>query len=153
MGDLATVVAMGIDLGRVRMGLALAREGVALPLAVWPRKGTRLDLARLLPELERLKVSLLVVGLPPDQGDGSGTHGLARRFAAALAAAQARPVLLVDEADTSVEAHAELRALGLRAARRREVIDQHAAKVILDRWLAGAPCEQVVASGAESPDA
>jgi putative Holliday junction resolvase len=149
MDDLATVVALGIDLGRVRMGLAVAREGVALPLAVWPRKGTRLDLARLLPELARLRVDRVVVGLPPDQGDGAGSHGLARRFAEALAAAQERPVLLVDEADTSVEAHAELRVLGLRAARRREVIDQQAAKVILARWLAGAPVERVAPATAE----
>ena len=119
MADLAMVTALAIDLGRVRMGLAVAREGVAQPLAVWQRKGTRLDLARLLPELERHRVDCVVVGLPPDQGDGGGSHGLARRFAEALASAQSRPVVLVDEADTSVEAHATLRALGYRAAQRK----------------------------------
>lgn len=148
MTDLATAPVLGIDLGRARLGLALVREGVALPLAVWSRKGTRQDLARLLPELDRLGVAQVIVGLPPDQGAGDGSHGLARRFAEVLAAAQSRPVLLVDEAETTVVAHAELRALGYRAAKRRELVDQHAAKAILQRWLAGATVERVAPAAA-----
>lgn len=140
--------ALAIDLGRARMGLAVSdpQAVMALPHSVVERKGTRLDLQHLLPLMDQLGVQVIVVGLPPESPDGAGTHRLARRFAAALVAAQTRPVVLVDEADTTAEAHAEMRLLGMRAARRRAVVDKHAAARILDRWLGGAPVEVATAT-------
>jgi putative Holliday junction resolvase len=138
--------ALAIDLGRARMGLAISDPGsnMALPHSVVERKGTRLDLQVLLPLLDRLGVQVVILGLPPESPDGAGTHRLARNFALALAKAQPRPVVLVDEADTTTEAHAELRLLGMRASKRRAEVDKHAAARILDRWLGGAPVEQVL---------
>lgn len=134
----------GIDLGRVRLGLALGIDGVAVPFRVLQRHGTRRDIAELLPIFDKQGTEAVVVGLPPVQDDANaGTSGLARRFAQALAAATVRPVWLVDEADTTVEANAELRALGMRAARRRAEVDRHAAARIVDRFLGGAPAERV----------
>lgn len=137
---------LAIDLGRARMGLAVtdSRAEMALPHSVVERKGTRLDLQGLLPLLDRLGVQVVVVGLPPESPDGAGTHRLARNFAQALADSQPRPVVLVDEADTTTEAHADLRLLGMRSARRRAEVDKHAAARILDRWLGGAPVEHVI---------
>ena len=70
---------------------------------------------------------------------------LCRQFALALAAAQARPVWLVDEADTTTVAHDGLRMLGMKAAKRRTQVDKFAAAVILQRFLDGAPAEQISA--------
>ena len=132
---------LAVDVGRVRIGLATATPGeAAQPLEVLTRKGTRKDGAHIVAQLDRLGANAVVVGLPP-QGDTPGqcSARLARRFAEALAAMQPRPVLLVDEAGTSVEAEQELRALGLRAARRKRAVDMVAAARILARYLAGEP--------------
>ena len=141
-----TGVFLGIDLGRARLGLAVSDGSppLALPHSVVARLGTRRDLAQLLPLCARLGVSGLVVGLPPGAAD-AGSARLCRQFALALAAAQPLPVWLVDEADTTLEAHAQLRLLGLRAAKRRDQVDKHAAAVILQRFLDGAPAERVPA--------
>jgi putative Holliday junction resolvase len=138
--------AAALDVGRARIGLALSRPGVgfAKPDKVLDRRGTRLDLAAVLAWLAPLAVPVVVVGLPPEQDDGDNRSArLCRDFACALAAAWPGEVWLVDEADTTAIAHAELRLLGMRAARRRREVDRHAAARILDRWLAGDPAEHV----------
>lgn len=130
--------AVALDVGRARIGLAVTspRGDQALPHSVLQRKGTRQDIASLQIVFAQLRPDVIVVGLPPAQlGDTEGSRGLTLRFADALRHSQPRPVVLVDEADTTVLAGQELRQLGMRAARRRTVIDAHAAKVILDRWL------------------
>ncbi len=135
--------AMAIDLGRARMGLAVndVATAMALPHSVVERKGTRVDIAKLLPLLDKLQIDVLVVGLPPPSDDGKGSQRLCRQFALALQTAQTRPVWLIDEAGTTVQAHEEMRLLGLKAARRRIDVDKIAAARILDRWLAGEPAE------------
>ncbi len=133
---------VSVDVGRVRIGLAWspAGEGGARPLEVIARRGTRKDGARINAAADRLKATLLVVGLPPEGAEPGGCSArLARLFAAHLVATQPRPVVMVDEAGTSAEAHASLRMMGLKAARRRKVVDKVAAAQILDRYLAGAP--------------
>ncbi len=140
--------ALAVDLGRVRLGLAYCDERgeVSLALEVWQRKGTRLDIDHIAQCAARLSTTVFVLGLPPDQGDGGGTHQLARNFAQALRNRLELPVFMVDEADTSVQAHAELAAQGMRAAQRRTVIDKHAAQRILDRWLGGWAAEEILPS-------
>ncbi len=139
-------VFLAIDLGRARMGLAVSEAGkpLALPHSVVARLGTRRDIAQLLPLCDRLKVQALVVGLPMEQDAEAGSARLCRQFAVALAAAQARPVWLVDEADTTTVAHAELRMLGMKAAKRRTQVDKFAAAVILQRFLEGGDAEAVL---------
>lgn len=136
-------VFLAIDLGRARMGIAVSEAGtpMALPHSVAARLGTRRDIAQLLPLCDRLRVQALVVGLPMEQGNDAGSARLCRQFAVALAMAQARPVWLIDEADTTTVAHAELRMLGMKAAKRRTQVDKFAAAVILQRFLDGGPAE------------
>jgi len=133
-----------LDVGRARIGTAITsdRGDQALAHAVRARVGTARDVAAIVSWFHAEGVEAAVVGAPPAQG-GADSHRLCRAFAAALAAAWPGPVALVDEADSTALADAELRAHGARAARRRRDVDRHAAKVILDRWLAGAPAERV----------
>ncbi len=136
--------ALALDVGRVRIGLAAtdARGEVAQPHSVLVRRGTKPDVAAIVRLCQQLEIGVVVVGLPPQQGGvDAGSHGLCTRFAHALASAVAVPVGLIDEADTTAQASDELRLLGLRAARRRRDIDKHAAKVMLDRFLAGEPVQ------------
>ena len=112
---------MALDVGRARIGLAVTddRSEMAMAWKVLERRGTRMDLQALLPMLAQLQLEVLVVGLPPQLGDDEKSAHLAKGFAQAIANAQPLPVWLVDEADSTAEAHQDLRLLGLRAARRR----------------------------------
>jgi len=138
--------ALALDVGRARIGVAATdlRAELATAVCVLQRKGTRTDVAALLPIAQQRRAQVIVVGLPFGCDGDDDSQRLCRAFAVALAAAQPRPVWLVDEADTTAQADAELRLLGGKAARRRRDIDMHAAKQILDRWLAGIPAERVV---------
>jgi len=86
--------------------------------------------------------SRLLVGLPYNM-DGTETSltPTCRAFAAELERRCGLPVEFVDERLTSAAATAELREArraGARARRvRREDIDAHAARLILETWLRG----------------
>lgn len=138
--------AVALDVGRKRIGVAVCDPAgeVATALTVVQRRGTRKDIRVIINELGKRRFDAWVVGLPTASEQDSSMHNTARRFAQTLAATDDRPVWLVDEAMTSAQAHDELRMLGLRQARRQQVVDKVAAKLILDRWLAGATAEMVV---------
>lgn len=114
-----------------------------MPLAVIHRKGTRKDISAILRAIGKRPFEVWVVGLPSATPQADDMHKLARGFALVLATVSDMPVHLVDEAETSVQAHNELRSLGLKNARRKTVVDKVAAKIILDRWLAGEVAEYV----------
>ncbi len=143
--------AAALDVGRARIGVAVTDPDalVSRPLDVVHRKGTRKDLAAIGRMLRRHDIAVWVVGLPTATEGSDDMHRLARGFAKRLAETTDAPVFLVDEADTSAEAHAELRAFGLRNARRRQVVDKVAAARILDRWLRGEPAIAVAAPAPE----
>lgn len=145
--------ALALDVGTVRIGVALARAGddVALDLAVILRKGTRTDVRTVAELARRHHVDLCVVGMPPGRDEGGRSARIAADFGAAVAGITGLLTVLVDEADTTAEADRELRALGQRAARRKRTIDQHAARILLGRWLSGAAAEVVVPAGPQPP--
>lgn len=128
---------LGIDLGSVRIGLATCDAGqrLASGLRVLARSGDRggdhQAIARLGAEEQ---VVGAVVGLPVSL---DGTWGPAAREVAAevdeLRACLPVPVETWDERLTTVRAHQILRTT--RAGRRRQVVDQVAAAVILQSWL------------------
>jgi len=146
--DRRSQIAASLDVGRARIGVAITdpEVEVALPLDVVHRKGTRKDIAAIERLIERKNVGVYIVGLPIATDGADDMNRLARNFAQALADKQPRPVFLVDEAQTTAEAHDELRLLGLRNARRRKVVDKVAAARILDRWLRGEIAHAVPAS-------
>ena len=78
----------------------------------------------------------LLVGLPLNmQGEDTASTADAREFAAALAAASALPVRLVDERLSTVSAHAALRDSGRSQRSSRSIVDQVAAVVLLQQAL------------------
>jgi len=139
-------VALGVDLGRVRMGLAIsdATGMVASPIDVRARKGNNVDAAWVARLAQDKRAAAIVVGMPlhADGTEGQSAR-LCRGFARVLAGATALPVWLVEEGGTSAEAEGVLRELGLRSAARRAQIDRVAAARILERFLEGAPAERV----------
>jgi len=131
------------DYGARRIGVAVgqATTGSASPVGVVAVRGAP-DWAALERCVGDWSPSRLLVGLPYNM-DGTETVLTAscRAFAAELERRFALPVEFVDERLTSAAATAELREArrsGARARRvRREDIDAHAARLILETWLRG----------------
>jgi putative Holliday junction resolvase len=130
-------VRIGVDVGDVRIGVARSDPSglIATPLETVARGDG--DLARL-HALTREEAALeVVVGLPRSLSGGEGPSAAkVRRFASRLAAALAPvPVRLCDERLSTVSAEAVLRERGRKGQKRRAVVDQAAAVVILQNAL------------------
>jgi putative Holliday junction resolvase len=129
-------IRIGVDVGRVRVGVARCdRDGlVATPVETLKRDTATIPaLVALIAELEPIEV---VVGLPISMsGSDTASTTDAREFARSLAEAVAIPVRLVDERLSTVSAQRALHDAGRRAKGSRPVIDQVAAVIILQNAL------------------
>ncbi len=131
---------LGVDLGRVRIGLALADDVLrtARPLRVVARRTEAADLAAIAAAAREYEVDRVVLGLPLNMDGTEGPSArLARAFAPKLEAALALPVELFDERLSTFEAETRLRDQGFSAKDRRSRVDAEAAAVILQGWLDG----------------
>jgi putative Holliday junction resolvase len=132
---------LGLDPGDARIGVARSDPSGFLATPVETVKRGRGDLARieeLLAELgEDGTVLEVVVGLPRSLSGGEGPAAAkVREWAGRLARRVAPvPVRLADERLTTVSAEAMLRDRGRSGAKRRAVVDQAAAVVILQHVL------------------
>ena len=128
---------LGIDVGSVRIGLAVSDETctIASPVTTVPNEARTLW-TRLEREIEDREVDRIVVGLPRSLDGSEGAAALsARAFAAELARRTTRPIELWDERFTTTIAERSLIEGGLRRKRRRAVINSVAAAVLLQSWL------------------
>lgn len=130
-------VRLGIDPGDARIGVARSDPSgvLATPVETVPRgKG---DLRRIAWIAVEERAVELVVGLPRSLKGGEGPAAeKVREFARALARqVEPVPVRLCDERLTTVSAEAMLRDRGKKGAKRRAVVDQAAAVVILQSAL------------------
>ncbi|HPM75952.1 MAG TPA: Holliday junction resolvase RuvX [bacterium] len=131
--------ALGIEVGTVRIGLALSDPlgYTAQPLEVVKRTNPARDLEAVRRIVEEKQVEVLVVGLPLNM---NGTEGpaaeMARTFAALLAPLKL-PVEFVDERTSSLMADAVLVQADVSRARRKQVRDKMAAALLLQTWLDG----------------
>jgi len=132
---------LGVDLGTVRIGLALSdpTETLASPLAVLRRSGDEgADRRAVVGAAHEHEATRIVVGLPRSL---DGTEGPAARAARAEIAELAAvagddlPVEAYDERLTTVIADRALAASGRTGRRRRQVVDQVAAAVMLQGYL------------------
>ncbi len=130
--------AAAIDLGKVRVGLAVADE---LGVLAHPRRfldgrdpGRVVETLARLAEAERIEVFL--VGLPRLlSGDEGPAARRARQFAQRLGERTGLKVELMDERLTTREAMARLRDQQLDARESRERVDSAAAAILLQHWL------------------
>jgi putative Holliday junction resolvase len=111
------------------------RRRLAVPLGTI-RTGAPADVKAVATMVAENGITQIVVGLPvalSGQERGAAEH--ARAFADALRAMLPVPVSLQDERLSTVQAERSLAAAGVKGRARREVVDQHAATVILQAWL------------------
>ena len=129
---------MGLDVGAKTIGLSLSdtRLIIATPLDTIRRRRFRDDMARLFALIDTHRVGGLVVGLPLTLagGDGPRTQSV-RQFARNLLALRDLPVALWDERLSTAAVERQLIAADMSRARRKAVIDQHAAIFILQGAL------------------
>jgi putative holliday junction resolvase len=134
-------VRLGIDPGDARIGVARSDPTGFLATPVETVRRGKGDVARIVrilaAEQAESEVVEVVVGLPRSLSGGEGPAALkVREFAAGLARRVAPvPVRLVDERMTTVSAEAMLRDRGRTGGKRRAVVDQAAAVLILQHAL------------------
>lgn len=128
-----TVRALGLDLGSVRVGVALSSGTLATPYEVVQRGNDR---ARIIELIEETGATVVVVGMPYSL---DGSKGPAARLVEAeveeLRTALPVPVELWDERFTTVTANQSLMDRKMKADARRRVVDKVAAAVMLQSWL------------------
>jgi putative Holliday junction resolvase len=131
---------LGLDVGRARIGLALADDVLRTARAhrTVSRHGDAADLDAIAEVVADFEVTRAVVGLPLNMdGTEGGSARLARAFAAKLVERLGLPVEFHDERLSTFEASTRLREQGLSARDQKGVIDAEAAAVILQGWLDG----------------
>ena len=127
-----------LDMGEARIGIAVSDElGItAQGVGVVQRRGGKRDLEALAERLAPYHPERLVVGLPLNM---NGTEGLqaakVRAFATQVAEHLALPLEFWDERLTTVAAERALLEADLSRRRRRDLIDQVAATLILQGYL------------------
>lgn len=132
------MIILAVDYGDVRTGLAVSdpTETLASPVA----SVTQRDPARLAQEIAAVvsarSVEKIVVGLPRNMDGSQGFRAeKCRAFAQLLETAAGIPVELQDERLTTVSAHQALNQTNTRGKKRKAVIDQVAAVMILQDYL------------------
>lgn len=129
---------MALDVGAKRIGVAVADPGtrLALPVATILRTSVHDDLARIDEYLQSYGITTLVVGDPITL---SGERGIAARrideFVELLSRVFDGAIHRVDERMTTAQATKSLIAADVSRRKRRDVVDQMAAVLILESFL------------------
>lgn len=132
--------ALGLDVGTKTIGVAMTDEAniAAHPLTVLGRAGNHVDAAAVLDLVVKHSVTDVVVGLPLEL---SGKVGLRARRVRELVkvletvCVETATVHEQDERFSTAEAERVLLDADVSRSKRKSVIDQQAAAIILDTWL------------------
>jgi putative Holliday junction resolvase len=131
-------VLMGLDLGTKTIGVAACDPDrrVAAPVETISRKRFNLDAARILELAAERRAAGLVLGLPINMDGSEGPRAQSTRaFARNLARLTELPIALWDERLSTAAVERALIAADASRAKRKAVIDQHAAAYILQGAL------------------
>jgi putative Holliday junction resolvase len=142
-------VLIGLDLGSKTIGVAASDPDrrVAAPVETISRKRFNLDARRILDLAAERRAAGLVLGLPINMDGSEGPRAQSTRaFARNLARLTVLPIALWDERLSTAAVERALIAADASRAKRKSVIDQHAAAYILqgalDRLSRQAPSER-----------
>lgn len=130
---------LAVDPGTVRIGLARTDDSgtLAVPMGAVPAAPAETLVARLAAVAAQLDAKRILIGHPRRLDGTEGEEARAARdLAHQLRQVSGLPVTLVDERLTTAQAERALLAAGVRRRRRRENVDQMAAALILEQYLA-----------------
>ncbi|MBL8955670.1 MAG: Holliday junction resolvase RuvX [Myxococcaceae bacterium] len=136
--------ALALDVGSKTIGLAGSDAlGItAQPITTVRRTNLKADLAAVKAVIAEREVTHLIVGLPLNM---NGTEGPSAEEARKIGDALSTPDLTViywDERMTTVAAQRSLLESNVSRKKRREVVDQVAAVLILQGWLESRPAPE-----------
>ena len=129
---------MGLDVGSVRIGVAVSDETgmIARGLETLTRKSWERDLEHISQLIVANEVKQLVVGNPLNMDGNVGPQAeLVRHFVERLQKITEVEIQLWDERFSSVSAERVLIEGGMQRNKRKQVIDQLAAVIILQNFL------------------
>ncbi|PKK91503.1 MAG: Holliday junction resolvase RuvX [Candidatus Wallbacteria bacterium HGW-Wallbacteria-1] len=134
---------MGLDIGKVRIGVALSDETrtIASPAETVPAgRNPEKAIERILAIAAEKQVSNIVIGLPLtlDNREMDSARDV-RAFVEALSDKTDLPIAMVDERMTTAKCEKMLISANMRRDKRKQVIDQLAACEILTTWMARNP--------------
>lgn len=132
------MIIMAVDLGKARTGIAASdkTEYLASPVKVIKEHNRERLLTAVAETAREIKAELIVVGLPKNMDGSEGDSARnAREFAQLLNAELTTEVRLWDERCTTITAHGYLNDTNTRGKKRKAVIDEVAATVILQSFL------------------
>ncbi|MBZ4670533.1 MAG: hypothetical protein JG769_837 [Oscillospiraceae bacterium] len=129
---------MAVDFGDARTGLAVCdrTEFLASPVGVIEEKDFDACVQKVAYAAEEYDVKEIVVGFPKNMDGSVGARAeKCKLFADELAKLVAVPVKLWDERRTTISAHNILNETNVRGKKRKEIIDEVAAVIILESYL------------------
>ncbi len=138
--------AVGVDFGSRRIGIAVSdsKRVLATPFETIKRVGDQLvEHGRINEIVTEIEASVVVVGIPFSLDGSEGPA--ARAIRSELRGLRKRlsvPVVEQDERFTSVTAEQSLRRGGTKGTKKRDVVDQVAAAVLLQGWLDALTCPE-----------
>ncbi len=132
------MIIMSIDLGKARTGIAVCdkTEFLASPYTVIFEKSPQKLLEKAVQTVKDIKAELVVVGLPKNMDGSEGESAQnARAFAKKIEELSGVTTVMQDERGTTITAHNFLNTTNTRGKKRKNVVDEVAATIILQDFL------------------
>ena len=130
---------LAVDLGDARTGLAICDEGevLAYPAGVIHEKNRTKTLEKVASAARETNAGHVIVGYPKNRNNTLGEQAkISQQFADALREHLEVPVELWDERGTTLAAHVALNAGSTKGKKKRQVVDEVAATILLESYLA-----------------
>lgn len=132
------MIIMSVDLGKARTGIAVCdkTEFLASPYKViFEKSPTKLP-EKVAEAVKETKAELIVVGLPKNMDGSEGESAQnARAFAQKITELTGIETVMQDERGTTITAHNFLNTTNTRGKKRKNVVDEVAATIILQNYL------------------
>lgn len=132
------MIIMSVDLGKARTGIAVCdkTEFLASPYTVIFEKSPQKLIEKVCATAKETKAELVVVGLPKNMDGTEGESAKnAREFAEKLSNLTGIKTVMQDERGTTITAHNFLNTTNTRGKKRKNVVDEVAATIILQDFL------------------
>lgn len=132
------MIIMSVDLGKARTGIAVCdkTEFLASPYKVIFEKSPLKLPEKVAEVVKETKAELIVVGLPKNMDGSEGESAQnARAFAQKITGLTGIETVMQDERGTTITAHNFLNTTNTRGKKRKNVVDEVAATIILQNFL------------------
>lgn len=132
------MIIMAIDYGDVRTGVAVCdkMEMLASPVCVIEQRNADLLIDKICSLVADYKPELIVVGLPKNMDSSEGERAQkCKAFAESLSEKSGIETVMRDERLSTVVAHNVLNTTNTRGKKRKAVVDQVAAVMILQDYI------------------